>query len=201
MSASPSHPNITLEHPSNKAAPSRSSRLVVVKKRSKQTRAPAVNRLNNLSAKEWIPETVSVWIQRGLGKGHEHAQIERQHPAPFSFQDVARLIRFFTKAGETVLDPFVGVGSTLKAAAMQGRRGIGIELNKKYTNRARVRLKTELTEEFLFPNEQKLIQGDARSIIPTLAANSVKLVVTSPPYWNIRHKEDHKARQERLAHG
>jgi hypothetical protein len=38
----------------------------------------AVNRLNDLSAKEWIPETVSVWIQRGLGQGHEHAQIERQ---------------------------------------------------------------------------------------------------------------------------
>src|SRR5438445_3087417 len=125
-----------------------------------------VNRLNDLTAKEWIPETVSVWIQRGLGQGHAHAQIERQHPAPFSFQDVARLIRFFTKSGELVLDPFVGVGSTLKAAAIEGRRGIGIELNKKYADLARVRLKTELTEEFLFRNEQKVIQGDARSVIP-----------------------------------
>lgn len=71
------------------------------------------NNLNNLSASEWIPETVSVWIQKGLGAGHPDAQIERQHPAPFSFTDVARLVRFFTKAGETVLDPFVGVGSTL----------------------------------------------------------------------------------------
>ena len=51
-------------------------------------RPKPVNRLNDLEAKEWIPETVSVWVQRGLGKGHEHAQIERQHPAPFSFQDV-----------------------------------------------------------------------------------------------------------------
>lgn len=80
-----------------------------------RTRRAPVNRLNDLTAKEWIPETVSVWIQRGLGKAHPHAEIERQHPAPFSFQDVARLVRFFSKAGETVLDPFAGVGSTLKA--------------------------------------------------------------------------------------
>ena len=92
---------------------------------------------------------MSVWVQRGLGKGHEHAQIERQHPAPFSFQDVARLIRFFTKKGETVLDPFVGVGSTLKAAAMEGRNGIGIELNSRYATLARERLNMEVEETAL----------------------------------------------------
>ena len=166
-----------------------------------KSRPVPVNRLNDLTAKEWIPETVSVWIQRGLGKGHEHAQIERQHPAPFSFQDVARLIRFFTKAGETVLDPFVGVGSTLKAAAVERRRGIGIELNKKYAKLARVRLKTELEGHEGICEDQTMIRDDARSVIPTLPAQSVKLVVTSPPYWNILHKKDHKARQERLAHG
>jgi len=160
-----------------------------------------INRLNDLTAKEWIPETVSVWVQRGLGKTHEHAQIERQHPAPFSFQDIARLIRFFTKAGETVLDPFVGVGSTLKAAAIEGRKGIGIELNKRYADLARVRLKTELPKQHGICREQLVIRGDARTILPTLAADSVKLVVTSPPYWTILHKQDHKARQERVAHG
>jgi DNA modification methylase len=166
----------------------------------KAKRAAPVNRLNDLSAREWIPETVSVWIQKGLGKGHEHAQIERQHPAPFSFQDIARLVRFFTKSGETVLDPFVGVGSSLKAAATEGRNGIGIELNQKYAELARLRLQTELTDDQA-TTDQRIIQGDARSIIPTLTANSVKLVVTSPPYWNILHKQDHKAKQERIAHG
>ncbi len=170
-------------------------------KKLARNRAKPVNRLNDLSAKEWIPETVSVWIQRGLGKGHDHAQIERQHPAPFSYQDVARLVRFFTKIGETVLDPFVGVGSTLKAAAIEGRKGIGIELNKRYADLARLRLKTELADETSACRDQKVIRGDARVIIPTLVAESVKLVATSPPYWNILHKQDHKARQERIAHG
>jgi DNA modification methylase len=166
-----------------------------------RNRPKPVNRLNDLTAKEWIPETVSVWVQRGLGKGHEHAQIEKQHPAPFSFQDIARLIRFFTKAGEMVLDPFVGVGSTLKAAAIEGRKGIGIELNNKYAGLARVRLQTELTAEPQACHDQQVIEGDARIVIPTLPENSVKLVVTSPPYWNILHKQDHKAKQERIAHG
>jgi DNA modification methylase len=174
---------------------------MITAKAPRQNGANPVNRLNDLSAKEWIPETISVWIQRGLGKGHADAQIERQHPAPFSFQDIARLIRFFTKAGELVLDPFVGVGSTLKAAAVERRKGIGIELNKKYADLARLRLTTELDDELAACREQLVIRGDARSVIPTLAADSVKLVVTSPPYWKILHKQDHKARQERLAHG
>jgi DNA modification methylase len=168
---------------------------------AKRKRAPPTNNLNDLTAKEWIPETVSVWVQRGLGKGHEHAQIEKLHPAPFSFQDVARLIRFFTKAGETVLDPFVGVGSTLKAAAIEGRRGIGVELSKKYCKLARERLETEVERHILNANSQRVIQGDLRSILPKLSKNTVKLVVTSPPYWNILHKKDHKAKQERVGNG
>lgn len=168
---------------------------------SSRRRPPPVNRLNDLTAKEWVPETVSVWIQRGLGKTHEHAHIERQHPAPFSFQDVARLIRFFTKSEECVLDPFVGVGSTLKAAALEGRRGIGIELNRKYAHLARQRLQTELNGDAGVCHDQTIICGDARAQIPLLPERSIKLVVTSPPYWTILHKQDHKAKQERLAHG
>ncbi|MFZ5791444.1 MAG: DNA methyltransferase [Pseudomonadota bacterium] len=166
-----------------------------------RSRAKPVNRLNDLVAKEWIPETVSVWIQRGLGKGHEHAQIEKLHPAPFSFQDVARLVRFFSKAGETVLDPFVGIGSTLKAAALEGRRGIGIELNKKYVELAKERLTKEVDHSVLRSHPQQVIHGDARTALLKIPKHSVKLVVTSPPYWNILHKKDHKAKQERIGNG
>lgn len=167
----------------------------------RKARRPPTNALNDLSAKEWLPETISVWVQRGLGKGHEHAKIERQHPAPFSFQDVARLVRFFSKRGETVLDPFVGVGSTLKAAATEGRRGIGIELNAKYAKLARQRLKLELNGDPGICRDQQVICGDARKELKKLEPDSVNLIVTSPPYWTILHKEDHKAKQERSSKG
>jgi DNA modification methylase len=156
-----------------------------------------LNKLNDLTAKEWLPETISVWMQRGLGRGHAEAEIERLHPAPFSFTDVSRLVSFFTKQGNTVLDPFVGVGSTLKACAVTGRKGIGIELNPIYVDLTKQRLKKELEPGLFPPEEQQVIQGDAREVIKTLSDASVDFVVTSPPYWCILHKEDHKAKQER----
>ncbi len=161
------------------------------------TRDPR-NQLNDLTAKEWIVETISVWNQRGLGAGHPDAQIEKQHPAPFSFTDVSRLIRFFTKTGAVVLDPFVGIGSTLKACALENRHGIGIELNDKYAELSKKRLAKEVNNLFSNQFEQKILTGDARVLINTLNDDSVDFVVTSPPYWNILHKEDHKAKQERI---
>lgn len=164
-------------------------------------RSKPINQLNDLTAKEWIAETVSVWTQKGLGKNHIDAQIEREHPAPFSYQDVARLIRFFTKEGQAVLDPFVGIGSTLKAAALTGRRGVGIELNPRYAKLAMKRLKVEIVDDLYACRDQQVLLGDAAKLIPTLPEASVNLVITSPPYWNILHKEDHKAKQERLGNG
>ena len=165
--------------------------------RGNGTVAARRNQLNDLTATEWIGETVSVWTQRGLGASHPEAQIERKHPAPFSFTDVSRLIRFFTKKGEVVLDPFVGVGSTLKACAIEHRNGIGFELNPKYVALTRARLRKELSTTSL--NGQQVRQGDARILAKKLPNDSVDFLVTSPPYWNILHKEDHKARQERKA--
>jgi DNA modification methylase len=157
------------------------------------------NALNELTSTEWLPETISVWTQRGLGANHPDAQIERQHPAPFSFTDVARLVRFFTKRGQTVLDPFVGVGSTLKACATEGRKGIGFELNSRYAELARERLETEV-HDLWAEASQDVKEGDARELVRKLGDDSIDLVVTSPPYWKILHKEDHKVRQERVEH-
>lgn len=157
------------------------------------------NTLNDLTAKQWLPETISVWTQRGLGASHPDAQIERQHPAPFSFTDVGRLIGLFTKSGQTVLDPFAGVGSTLKACALSGRLGIGFELNPRYSALADQRLNTEVAD-FFATSRQVMKTGDARELIGTLEPNTIDFLVTSPPYWNILHKEDHKARQERKQH-
>jgi len=158
------------------------------------------NVLNDLAAREWIAETVSVWTQRGLGKKHPDAKIEKLHPAPFSFTDVGRLIRFFTKSSQTVLDPFVGVGSTLKACAVDGRCGIGFELNPEYARLAEDRIAKEVGTLFAERFPQIIRVGDARELVLQLEDDSVDFVVTSPPYWNILHKQDHKARQERIAH-
>ena len=177
------------------------TRTKVASRRVQSRKNPPRNDLNDLTPREWVAETVSVWTQRGLGKNHQEAQIEREHPAPFSYQDVARLIRFFSKKGETILDPFVGVGSTLKAAALEQRRGIGIELEPKYSRLARKRLDTELPKDGPVCRDQRVITGDVFRELPKLEPESIKLVITSPPYWKILHKKDHKVKQERLDKG
>lgn len=151
------------------------------------------NTLNDLSSKEWLPETVSVFSQRGLGAGSKEAQIEKLHPAPYSYQDVARHIRFFSKEGQVVFDPFVGVGSTLKAAALEGRRGIGIELNPRYAELAVERIKVEVPDSISYKNSQEIICGDSKKEIKKLATDTVDFIITSPPYWNILDNIDHKA--------
>ena len=158
------------------------------------------NNLNDLSAKDWIIETISVWTQKGLGKNHPDTQIEKEHPAPFSFTDVSRLIKFFTKSEQTVLDPFVGIGSTLKACLLNNRKGIGIELNEKYVLLSKKRLENEVKDKDA-STSQKVVQGDASIEIEKLDKDSVDFVVTSPPYWNILDKKDHKVKKERLEKG
>jgi DNA modification methylase len=159
------------------------------------------NTLNGLTSREWLSESVSVWAQKGLGAGHAEAAIERQHPAPFSYQDVMRLIRMFTKPGQKVLDPFSGVGSTLKACALDGREGIGFELYSRFADLTRLRLETELPEgqEYL---PQTIYEGDARILASKLEEGSVDFIVTSPPYWGILNKKaDHKVKSERIDQG
>ncbi len=151
------------------------------------------NPLNDLLAKEWLPETITVFSQKGLGAKSEDAQIERQHPAPFSFQDIARHIKFFTKEGDIVLDPFVGVGSTLKACSYENRKGIGIELNPKYAELSRLRVEKEVPKTCIYKDEQVVINDDCISATESFEDSSIDFIITSPPYWNILETTDHKA--------
>ncbi|HFG1773417.1 TPA: DNA methyltransferase [Vibrio cholerae] len=151
------------------------------------------NKLNDLNGTEWLPETKSFWFQKGLGSKHAHAQIERLHPAPYSFQDVMRLIKFFTKSGDTVLDPFSGIGSTMKACALTSRKGVGVELTESWNELAKKRLLTEVGDDAL--EGINFINGDCRNEVANLEDNSLDFMVTSPPYWFILNKKvDHKTR-------
>lgn len=64
----------------------------------------------------------------------------RQHPAPYPVQLAERLVRMFSFVGDTVLDPFMGTGTTNLAAAMWGRDSVGVELHEEYFEMAWKRL-------------------------------------------------------------
>ena len=156
------------------------------------------NTLNDLNGSQWLPETKSFFYQKGLGAKHPHAQIERQHPAPYSFQDIAHLITFFTKKGMRVLDPFGGVGSTAKACELEGRLCTSIELQPRWRDLAVQRLEVEVGEGT--SEKHEFILGDSREELKRFPSSSFDFMVTSPPYWSILNKKaDHKVMKERVA--
>ncbi len=72
----------------------------------------------------------------------------KNHPAPFPLMLATRLIRMFSFVGDTVLDPFVGTGTTVIAAVQHQRNAIGVEVDPTYLRLARRRVETELPTLF-----------------------------------------------------
>jgi site-specific DNA-methyltransferase (adenine-specific) len=67
----------------------------------------------------------------------------RQHPAPFPLEVASRLVRMFSFVGDTVVDPFMGTGTTVLAAAVSGRNSVGVEIHRRYIDHARRRLEQD----------------------------------------------------------
>jgi DNA modification methylase len=72
----------------------------------------------------------------------------RSHPAPYPLVLADRLVRMFSFVGDTVLDPFLGTGTTVVAAALAGRNSIGIEIDPHYLRGAVARIRQETTSLF-----------------------------------------------------
>lgn len=133
------------------------------------------NKLNELTGREWALFTKSWDIHNPPPRSRK----EVLHPAKFPESLIAEFIKFFTKEGELVLDPMVGTGSTLVACDKTRRKGVGIELIKKWVDIAAQRTR------------QLVIRGDARELKALLAQTGISEVdfcITSPPYWNMLKK-------------
>ncbi|MCS6876497.1 MAG: DNA methyltransferase, partial [Aquificaceae bacterium] len=141
-----------------------------------------------LDGKEWIKRTKSVWFS----EAPKRDPLKVQHPATFSEKDIKKLIEFFTKPKEVVLDPFLGSGTVAVVCRDTGRRCIGIELYQEWLNMAKERVG-------IFNSDIRLIQGDAIEELRKLEEECVDYIITSPPYWGILKKIDHKAKRERLS--
>lgn len=72
----------------------------------------------------------------------------RVHPAPFPLELATRLVRMFSFVGDTVLDPFVGTGTTMLAALEWERSSIGVEVDPSYLKIAETRLQAESSRLF-----------------------------------------------------
>jgi len=140
-------------------------------------------KMNNLTGKEWLQNSFSIW--RELRKSKEEAQLK--HPAMFPQALAEKLIDIYTKdPGELILDPFMGSGSTILAAMNRNRNVIGIELSEKYVDLASSRVASyqgNLLNQSTF--EPRIIKDDAHNLTNYVGDETVDLVITSPPYWDI----------------
>lgn len=130
---------------------------------------------SRVTKEEWREYTKTVWQIANVS----HAD----HPAVFPEEIPRRLAKLFTFYGETVLDPFAGVGTTAAAVVPIGRRAVCVEQNECYADiirRACGHLRNGHPKSI---DAVTVVHGDSRnlSFLPT---GSVSLVVTSPPYWN-----------------
>jgi len=133
--------------------------------------------LNDLTGTEWIRFTRSWFVHNPPRR----KSTEIEHPAKFPEGMAEEFVRFFTRRGERVLDPFAGVGSTLLACHASGREGVGIEINDEFIQLAR-------SHPALSVEGLRLVQGDAREAAHLLGGERVQLVLTSPPYWDMLGK-------------
>ena len=165
-------------------------------------RAPhPANTLNELPGEEWLYFTKSL-LTTAYPSEMGHAQ-RRAHGANKPPRLMARLIEFFSRTGELVLDPFAGVGGTLLGAAIARgpRRAIGIELDPRWVaifERVVLDLAAErdgLGPELVDlgtadpggqrrfdPSGLDLRVGDALALLPGLETGSIDFVATDPPY-------------------
>jgi len=132
-----------------------------------------------LDGATWTRYSISIWSD--IKKTSE--EIELGHPAIFPAALVRRLIECFSGSEDrVVLDPFVGIGSTAIAAEAEGKIGIGIEISEEYAQKAKQRPRL-LTAK---PGGERIIHtADAADLLKYVEPDSVDLVITSPPYWDI----------------
>ena len=92
---------------------------------------------SDITRNEFISWTNGVWTFKGESKR------KIGHPAPFPVELPKRCIKLFSYVGDTVLDPFMGSGSTVIAAKQNNRHGIGIDFEIDYCQLAMERILKE----------------------------------------------------------
>jgi DNA modification methylase len=159
------------------------------------------NTLNELPGEEWLYFTKSIWSTAYPSElGHEQ---RRAHGANKPPRLMARLVEFFTRSGDLVLDPFAGVGGTLLGAAIARgpRRALGFELERRWADVFEAVVRDLIAERdglgpiladlgradpggprSFDPAGLEMRVGDALALLPRLADASVDFVATDPPY-------------------
>ena len=126
-------------------------------------------------------ETNTVWAFPDRGKWATHDSKYRGNWSPYIPRNI---ILRYSKEGETILDQFVGGGTTAIEAKLTNRNFIGIDINQNAIEIAKNKCGFVCESDSTI----RLFQGDARAL--PIANESVDLICTHPPYADIIHYSD-----------
>ena len=135
------------------------------------------NRVNDLTGREWVFWTRSV-ITKPYPPGMQHA-LRSRHGGQKPPELCADLVKTFTKAGHSVLDPFMGVGGVLLGASLCGRSAVGIEINPAWIDIYREVCARECVAE------QETVCGDAGEVLRGMRDRLFDFILTDVPYWKM----------------
>lgn len=138
--------------------------------------------LSKIDHQYWLEWSRSVWPF----KATESRAKTGLHPAQFSSKIPEIIIKFFSYVEDTVLDPFVGTGTTLEVARSLNRNSIGVDINPYFLELCKRRLEGSFrpySDEIPSGFTPRLLEADARNL-SEINDSSVQLIVTHPPYWN-----------------
>jgi hypothetical protein len=141
------------------------------------------NRLNDLTGREWVHflSSVEATAYPTTGPQSYGHNLRRIHPSPKPPQLMGRIVEFFTRQGEWVLDPFMGVGGTLLGCSLTGRNAVGVDLSADYVDTYR---RVSAQERLAL---KTAIVADSRHLLdfPEVVGRQFDMVLTDPPYGDM----------------
>jgi len=144
--------------------------ILFLRKGGEYRTTPALQKALSMLTKD----EMKTWF-RSIWSDVRGASTRDGHPAPYPVEVAERLIKMFSFAGDTVLDPFAGTGSTSQAAIMSGRNSIANEIESAYVEIARRRITKAARQhravgateaEVIFDGETRTTRIQAASGIP-----------------------------------
>lgn len=150
-----------------------------------ETKKSSYNDLNLYRWKQYSHLiTDSLWLFENRDSSGAH---NAKYWGNFIPQIPNQLIQRFTKKGETILDPFVGSGTTLIEARRLGRNSIGIDLSETAIQLCKENLNKEKSSEKVFTEiiKDDCLKADLSQILLKHHTKQVQLIILHPPYWDI----------------
>ena len=143
--------------------------------------------------KDWVVSQLGVWR---FSYSKDDIREKKIHPATYPLALPKKFISLMSHENALILDPFVGSGTTLKAAKELNRNCVGFDLQQEYVDLSATRLKQ--ADLFSSGTQHIAICDDARNISDYFEEQSIDLIVTSPPYANLlNRKRQNKSRRVR----